>query len=122
MHSFEVHANKSVWRKSGRLGLDQVPYHATEPMNITNPCQDFTACLESQGTNIFLNTLFQTQKDLSVLPHIGLTSRQPWNPHEIEFSSKKYYVREDIEAQNVSIIGIKFHQSIKYGERQISDE
>ena len=32
------------------------PYHATEPMNITNPIGYFTACLESQGTDIFLNT------------------------------------------------------------------
>ena len=34
------------------------PYHATEPMNITNPSGDFTACLESQWMNIFLNTCF----------------------------------------------------------------
>ena len=59
------------------------PYHATEPMNITNPSGYFTVCLESQGTNIFLNTWFPTQTDLAAFPRIELTSRQPWNPHQI---------------------------------------
>ena len=85
-------------------------YHATEPMNITNPSRYFTACLEYQGTNIFLNTWFPTQTYLTAFPHIKLTSRQSWNPHQINFPSTKYYVKEEIEAQNVSSIGIKFHQ------------
>ena len=46
------------------------PYHTTEPMSITNPSRYFTACLEFQGTNIFLNTWFPTQTDLPRLPHI----------------------------------------------------
>ena len=86
------------------------PYHVTEPMNITNPSGYFTACLEYQGTDIFLKTWFPTQTDLSAFPHIEFTSRQPWNLHQIEFPSTKYYVKEDIEAQNVSSIGIIFHQ------------
>ena len=85
-------------------------YHAIEPMNITNPSGDFTSCLGSQGTNIFLNTWFTTQTDLAAFPHIELTSHQPWNPDKIEFPLTKYYVKEEIEAQNVSSIGIKFHQ------------
>ena len=77
---------------------------------MTNPSTDFTACLESQGKHIFLNTWFPTQTYLAVFSHIELTSRQPWNPHKIDFPSTKYYVKEEIEAQNVSSIGIKFHQ------------
>ena len=98
------------------------PYHATEPMSITNPSGDFTACLESQGTNIFLNTWFPSQTDLSAFPHIKLTSRQPWNPHQIEFASTKHYRKKDIEAQNVSSIGIKIHQPIEDDKRHIKDE
>ena len=86
------------------------PYNATEPMNITNTSGDFTVWLEYQGTNIFLSNWFPTQTYLSELPHIELYSRQQWNPHQIESPSTKYYVKEDIEAQNVSSIGIKFHQ------------
>ena len=51
-----------------------------------------------------------------------MTSRQPWNTHQIEFPSTKYYVKEEIEAQNGSSIGIEFHQSIEYYKRKIVDE
>ena len=95
------------------------PYHTTEPMNITNLSRGFTACLESQEKNLFLNTWFPTQIDLAALLHIELNSIQLWNPHQIEFPSAKYYVKEDIEARNVSSIGIKCHQSIEDDERQI---
>ena len=78
--------------------------------------------MESQDTNIFLDTWFPIQIDLVTFPHIKLTSRQPWNPHQIEFPSTKYYAKEEIEGQNVSNIGIKFHQSIEDHERQITDE
>ena len=91
-------------------------------MNITNPSGYFTACLEYQGGDIFLNSWFPIQIDLASFPHIELNSLQPWNPHQIEFPSTKYYVKEEIEAQNVSIIGIKFHQSIEDDERQIIDK
>ena len=72
------------------------PDHATEPMNITNPSGDFTACLESQGKNIFLNTWFPNQIDLAVFPRIELTLLQTFNPHQIDFPSTKYYVKEEI--------------------------
>ena len=70
------------------------PYHAIEPLNITNPIGDFIACLESQGTNIFLDPWFPTQTDLAALTQSKLTIRQNWNPHQIEFPSTKYYVKD----------------------------
>ena len=97
------------------------PYHATEPMNVTNPSGYFTACLEYQGTNIFFNTWFTTEIDLAAWPHIKLTSHQPCNTHQIEFPSKKHYVKEEIEAQNVSSIGIKIHQPTENDEHQIAE-
>ena len=60
------------------------PYHDIEQMNITNPSRYFTACLESQGTNIFFNTWFPTHTYLAAFPHIELTSHEPWNPHQID--------------------------------------
>ena len=91
-------------------------------MNITNPSRYFTACLEYQRNNILINTWFPTQTDLASFPHIKLTSRQPYNPHQIEFSSTKYYVKEEIEVINVCSIGIKFHQSIEDDGRQVAYE
>ena len=113
--------NTNQWCQS-HTQVQYNTYHATEPMNITNPSGDFIACLESQGTNIFLKTWFPTHTGLSTFPNIELTSHQPWNPHQIELPSEKYDVKEEIEAQNVSSIGIKVHQSIEYDERQIADE
>ena len=100
---------------------NSVPNHIDQ-LILSNTSVDFTACLKYQRTNIFLNTWFPTQADLDAFPHIKLTSCQPWNPHQIEFPSTKYYVKEEIEAQNVSSIGIIFHQSIEDDELQIVDE
>ena len=75
------------------MQVQDSPYYSTEPMNITNPIGDFTSCLESQRTYIFLNTWFPTQTDLAAFLHIELTSRQPWNPHHIEFPSTKDHVK-----------------------------
>ena len=54
--------------------LQDNPYHATDPMSITSPNGEFVACLQSQGTNVFLNTWRPTKTQLSSLPHIVLTS------------------------------------------------
>ena len=43
------------------MQVQENPYHAKEPMNIMNSSGYFTACLEYQGANTYLNTLFTTQ-------------------------------------------------------------
>ena len=69
------------------------PYHSTEPMNITNPSVDFTACLEFQETNIFLNTCFFNSDRPSRIP----TYRIDFTPTVESTSncvpSTKYYAR-----------------------------
>ena len=82
-------------------------------MSITSPDVGFVACLESEGTNIFLNTWSPTQTDLASLPHIALTSQQPWDPHKVAFPATKYYVKEEMESRNVSSTTCQFTQSIK---------
>ena len=88
------------------------PY-AKEPMSIISPDGDFVACLESEGTNIFLNTWSPTQTDLASFPHITLTSQQPWDPHKVAFPATKYYVKEEMESRNVSSMACQFTQSIE---------
>ena len=73
------------------------PY-LTDPMSIPSPDGKFITCLESEGTNIFLNTWYPTQEDLALLPHIEITSQQPWELHNITFPATKYYVKEDMES------------------------
>ena len=61
------------------------PYNANKPMAISSPDSKFTACLQSEGTIIFLDTWYPSQKYLEVHPHIEMTSRHHWNPHQIQF-------------------------------------
>ena len=84
------------------------PYHATDTMSITSPNGEFMACLQSQGTHVFLNTWRPTKTQLSSLPHIVLTSPRKWDPHKIEFPATKYYVQEEIESRNVSQTNVRF--------------
>ena len=77
------------------------PYHATDPMIITSPNGEFMACLQSQGTNTFFNTLQPTKTQLSSLPHIVLTLPREWYSHKIEFHATKKYVKEETESRNV---------------------
>ena len=60
------------------------PY-MTDTMSITILNGNFIACLESEGTNLFHNTWSPPQEELTLLPHIEITSQQPWYPHKITF-------------------------------------
>ena len=71
-------------------------------MSIISPNIEFMACLQYQGTNLFLDTWRPTKTQLSSLPHIVLTSPREWYPHKIEFPETKYSVQEEIESRNVS--------------------
>ena len=61
------------------------PYNADKLMAIIIPESQFTACLELEGTIIFLNTWYPSQKYLEAHPHIKMTSHHHWNPYQIQF-------------------------------------
>ena len=61
------------------------PYHPSEEMSIASEDETFIACLQSEGTILYLDTWCPTQNDLESFPHIELKSRQHWNPHQIQF-------------------------------------
>ena len=88
------------------------PY-ATDPMSIIISYGNFIDCLDSDGTNIFINTWSPTQEDLASLPHIEITLQQPREPHNIAFPATKYYVREEMESRNISSVTRNFRQSLK---------
>ena len=77
-------------------------------MSITSPNGEFMACLQSQGTNVFLNTWQPTKTQLISLPHIVLASSREWDPHKIEFPATKYSVQEEIDSRNVSQTNVRF--------------
>ena len=52
------------------------PYHEYCPISIESSDGEFSACLQSIGTVMFLNAWFSTQGELDSYPHIELLSRQ----------------------------------------------
>jgi hypothetical protein len=99
--------NPNQCRHFGAVIQDN-PYDADNPMSISSPDSEFTACLQSEGTIVFLDTWYPAQKDLEAYPHIEMTSRHHWNPHQIQFPQTKYGVQEEIEGRNVSATSIYF--------------
>ena len=79
------------------------PY-AMEPMTIISHEHDFCACLESNGSTIFIKTWTPTQEDLESYPHIHLSSSNHWNPQQIKFPSFSLSERAKIESRNLSSI------------------
>ena len=77
-------------------------------MSIASEEETFIACLQLEGTILYLDTWCPTQNDLESFPHIELTSRQHWNPHQIQFPQTKYVAQEEIEGRNVSKFSIFF--------------
>ena len=73
------------------------PYNADKPMAISIPDSEFTACLQSEGTIIFLDTWYPSQKYFEAHPHIEMMSRHHLNPHQFHFPQTKYGVQEEIE-------------------------
>ena len=48
-------------------------YDSDKPMTISSPEPEFTACLQSEGTIVFIHTWYPSQKDLEAHPHIKMT-------------------------------------------------
>mmetsp|Transcript_26807 Transcript_26807/g.40559 ORF Transcript_26807/g.40559 Transcript_26807/m.40559 type:complete len:200 (+) Transcript_26807:307-906(+) len=61
------------------------PYDGPMTIETVGENQEFIACLDSEGTNIFLETWTPTMKDLEQYKHIVLTSPHPWNPSTVQF-------------------------------------
>ena len=48
--------------------------------------------MEYQGTKLVFKTSVPTEQELNTLPHITLTSEQPWNPGEVRLGEVQSYV------------------------------
>ena len=65
-------------------------------MTITRPEKEFGAGLHSEGIVVFLDTYYPTQGYFEIYPHIDMTSRHHWNPHQINSPRTKYGMQEEI--------------------------
>ena len=97
----------SLWNPNQMRGhgveVNDNPY-GDEPMSISSLDENMVACLQHDGTTIFLNTWTPTETDLSLYPHIILTSPHPWDPQNVRFPETPYSVKEEIEMRSVSAL------------------
>ena len=91
--------NPNQLRHFGSLVQDN-PY-GSEPMVIQNPDRTFTACLQSEGTDIFITTWAPSTTDLNKYPHVVLSSSNPWNPRGVKLPSISTLEQEEIEGRNI---------------------
>ena len=95
----------SLWNPNQMRGhgveVNDNPY-GDEPMSISSSDENMVACLQHDGTTIFLNTWTPTETDLLLYPHIILTSPHPWDPQNVRFPETPYSVKEEMEKHNVS--------------------
>jgi hypothetical protein len=70
-------------------------------MVIQNPDRTFTACLQSEDTDIFIQTWAPSTADLNKYPHVMLGSSNPWNPRGIKMPVISTLEQEEIEVRNI---------------------
>ena len=66
--------------------------------------------MQSEGTNIFINTWTPTDSDLEEFKHIVLTSPIEWNPCKVRFPGTDYNDMHEIESRNVGSLEVDFRR------------
>jgi hypothetical protein len=91
--------NPNQLRQFGTIVQDN-PY-SRESMGITSLDGDFTACLQSKGTDIYIKTWAPSQVDLESYPHVILSSAALWNQRDVRFPGTTALEQEEIESRNI---------------------
>ena len=99
--------NPNQFREYGVVVQDN-PY-SHEPMYIsTGEGEDnFMACMESDGTTIYIDMWTPTQTDLEEQDHVILSSPREWNSSTIQFPSMSECERQRMELRKVTMNAIK---------------
>ena len=86
-----------------RVEVQEIPF-AMDPMTIIRHEQDFCACLESRGPNIYIKIWTPSQEDLEMYPNVQFSSKNQWDPQQVQFPSYSLLERAKIKSRNVSSI------------------
>jgi hypothetical protein len=105
--------NPNQLRQFGTIVQDN-PY-SREPVRVISPDGDFTACLQSKGTDIYIKTWAPSQVDLESYPHVTLSSSAPWNPRDVRFPGTTEFEREEIESRNVMATAVAVSLDDEHG-------
>ena len=76
------------------------PFHGDE-VHIATEDEELFIPLTSSGTTIFANTRTPTPKELQESTHVHLTSKAPWNPHDVCFPEPTRLVEEGRMANRI---------------------
>ena len=66
-----------------------------------------TIPMEYQGTKLIFKITVPTEREMNVLPHVTLTSKQPWDPGEIMLGKVKAYMNNQEYNNMVKEINIQ---------------
>ena len=113
--------NPNQFRHYGTTVQDN-PY-CDEPMVIADVEGVFTACLQTEGTDIFLRTWAPSHDDLMQYPHIVLSSPRAWNPRSLTMPSLTPIEQQAIEARStaqITTIGTPFYDIDEISRRIMS--
>ena len=78
------------------------PFASDKPINIESENRDAVLPLHVEGTNIYLDIWTPTDKDLSQLPHLTMTSPHPWNPIKFQFPKTSRRVGEELTMRSIT--------------------
>ena len=62
------------------------------------------ACLQNEGTTIYMDTWAPSTSDLDLYPHIVLTSPHAWNPQIVQFPKISQSEQEEVEMRSLKAI------------------
>ena len=75
--------------RHGGVGFWDNPYDYNHKLGMEVYENDMNIPMEYQGTKLVFKTSVPTEQELNTLPHITLTSEQPWNPSEVRLGEVK---------------------------------
>ena len=83
------------------------PFDGDE-MHVRTEDESLFIPLLSAGTTIYMNTRTPTDQELQECPHIELTSKTPWNPHDVCFPEPTRLVEEGGMTNRIRGLQTKF--------------
>ena len=75
-----------------------------EPMHIEIPEGNLVACLQIEGTCIFLDTLTTSNCEMDTLPHVVLMSQYPWVPKNFKLPKFADSLKEEVDIRRVASV------------------
>ena len=88
-------------------------------MHIEIPEGNLVACLQIEGTCIFLDTLTTSNCELDTLPHVVMMSHYPWVPQNFKLPKFSDSLKEEVDIRRVaSVSSIRYNLTFEFLDRK----